>query len=63
VAVEVKTGKGATISPNQQLGYNETGSVGAVLDTNKLNDLYAIPQGTLMRAPVEFDVWDCSACS
>ncbi|MET8042518.1 polymorphic toxin-type HINT domain-containing protein [Micromonospora sp. NPDC005215] len=61
VAVEAKTGAGATISFNQQVGYPELESTGAVLDTSKMEGV-GIPQGTRVTMEVEFDLWECPIC-
>ncbi|GAA3246616.1 hypothetical protein GCM10020256_74360 [Streptomyces thermocoprophilus] len=39
VAVEVKTGRGASLTDNQRLGYAELGHGGAILNTSRLPGL------------------------
>ncbi|GAB2928718.1 polymorphic toxin-type HINT domain-containing protein [Streptomyces mayteni] len=62
VAVEVKTGSGATVSPNQSVGYPELTDSGAVLDTSRLSD-FGLEQGDRVRMRLEIDVWECGTCS
>ncbi|MFJ6167212.1 polymorphic toxin-type HINT domain-containing protein [Micromonospora orduensis] len=61
IAVEAKTGRGATISPAQQVGYPELESGGAIVDTSKLAG-YGIPKGSRVTMGVQFDVWKCPSC-
>ena len=61
IAVEAKTGRGATISPGRQVGYPELESSGAIVDTSKLAG-YGIPKGSRMGMGVQFDVWKCPSC-
>ncbi|RXS84869.1 hypothetical protein EST92_09670 [Streptomyces sp. TM32] len=59
VAVEVKTGKGASLTDNQRLGYAELGRTGAVLNTNRVPGL---SKGATVKMKVEVDLWRCPAC-
>lgn len=61
VAIEAKTGRGATITVNQAQGYPELGSTGAVLDTSKLTGV-GIPKGTNVTMRVDIDLWTCPIC-
>ncbi|MGN9784927.1 RHS repeat-associated core domain-containing protein [Nonomuraea sp. ZG12] len=62
IAVEVKTGKGAKLTPNQEVGYPElNGRTGAVVNTNKLKGL-GLPKGTRVSIKVEIDMWKCPDC-
>ncbi|MEV4769345.1 polymorphic toxin-type HINT domain-containing protein [Micromonospora humida] len=61
VAVEAKTGRGATISPAQQVGYPELESGGVILDTSKLA-VHGIPKGSRVTMGVQYDVWTCPIC-
>ncbi|NYH51431.1 hypothetical protein HNR06_001020 [Nocardiopsis arvandica] len=60
-AVEVKTGSGATVSPNQQSGYPELGGSGATLGSIRL-EAYGLRKGDVVRMPVEIDAWMCPDC-
>jgi len=63
IAVEAKTGKGATITPNQQVGYPELdGAQGAILDTTRLARV-GFAKGDRVHMHVVFDLWDCPSCS
>ncbi|MFI1423177.1 NERD domain-containing protein [Streptomyces sp. NPDC020731] len=59
VAVEVKTGKGASLTDNQSLGYAELGHGGAVLNTSRVPGL---KKGSKVTMKVEVDLWHCPAC-
>ncbi|MGW4215212.1 polymorphic toxin-type HINT domain-containing protein, partial [Lentzea sp. NPDC004789] len=61
VAVEAKTGRGATISPGQAVGYPQLHSTGAIVDTSKLSQ-FGIPKGSAVTMQVEIDIWRCPAC-
>lgn len=62
IAVEVKTGRRATITPNQAAGYPEiNGAAGAILNSKKLAQ-YGLPKGSRVHFPVEFDAWKCPHC-
>ncbi|MGW7483467.1 DNRLRE domain-containing protein [Nonomuraea muscovyensis] len=62
IAVEVKTGRRATITPNQAVGYPElNGAAGAILNSKKLAQ-YGLPKGSRVHFPVEFDAWKCPHC-
>ncbi|MEU2944289.1 RHS repeat-associated core domain-containing protein [Nocardiopsis alba] len=60
-AIEVKTGSGATVTPNQQSGYPELGGVGATLGSSRL-EAYGMRKGDKVRMPVEIDAWMCPDC-
>ncbi|MGW4237325.1 polymorphic toxin-type HINT domain-containing protein [Streptomyces sp. NPDC004749] len=59
VAVEVKTGKGASLTGNQELGYAELGHGGAVLNTSRVPGL---KKGSTVTMRVEVDLWRCPDC-
>ncbi|MEV4740632.1 polymorphic toxin-type HINT domain-containing protein [Streptomyces sp. NPDC049555] len=59
VAVEVKTGKGASLTDNQRRGYAELGHGGAMLNTSRLPGL---KKGSIVKMRVEVDLWRCPAC-
>ncbi|WP_233712506.1 polymorphic toxin-type HINT domain-containing protein [Kribbella turkmenica] len=59
VAVEVKTGGGASLSDNQSLGYAELGHAGAVLGTSRVPGL---TKGSMVSMRVEVDLWRCPVC-
>ncbi|MEV5935902.1 polymorphic toxin-type HINT domain-containing protein [Streptomyces sp. NPDC052079] len=59
VAVEVKTGRGASLTDNQRLGYAELGHGGAILNTSRLPGL---KKGSNVTMKVEVDLWDCPDC-
>lgn len=61
VAVEVKTGGGAQITPGQAAGYPELTSVGATLDTSKLSR-FDMLSGDLVQMDLEIDAWECPTC-
>ncbi|BFU46686.1 hypothetical protein KRMM14A1004_49230 [Krasilnikovia sp. MM14-A1004] len=61
VAVEVKTGQGAMITPNQEVGYPKLSSTGAIVDTRKLAQFW-FPQGSAVRMQVGIDIWRCPSC-
>lgn len=62
VAIEAKTGRGATMTENQAIGYPELERVGAVLDTSKLSR-QGIEQGDVVKMRVDIDAWECPSCS
>jgi hypothetical protein len=63
IAIEAKTGKGAVITPNQQLGYAELdGAQGAIVDTSGLARV-GFAKGERVHMHVVFDLWDCPSCS
>lgn len=59
VAVEVKTGRGASLTGNQALGYAELGHGGAVLNTRRVPGL---KKGSTVTMKVEVDLWRCPDC-
>lgn len=59
VAVEVKTGRGASLTDNQALGYAELGHGGAVLNTSRVPGL---KKGSTVTMKVEVDLWRCPDC-
>ncbi|GGR58324.1 polymorphic toxin-type HINT domain-containing protein [Streptomyces griseomycini] len=59
VAVEVKTGRGASLTDNQRLGYAELGHGGATLNTSRLPGL---KKGSNVTMKVEVDLWHCPDC-
>ncbi|MFC7303222.1 polymorphic toxin-type HINT domain-containing protein [Streptomyces monticola] len=59
VAVEVKTGRGASLTDNQALGYAELGHGGAVLNTSRVPGLN---KGSTVTMKVEVDLWRCPDC-
>lgn len=62
IAIETKTGAGAEISDNQNIGYPELDSTqGAVLDTSRLEP-YGLYKGDRLSMPVKIDEWHCPAC-
>lgn len=60
MAVEVKTGKGASLTDNQDLGYSELGHGGATLNTSRLPGL---KKGSKVNMKVEVDLWSCPDCA
>ncbi|MGC7101379.1 polymorphic toxin-type HINT domain-containing protein [Amycolatopsis lurida] len=62
VVVESKTGKRAKLTANQRIGYPSLHQNGAYVRSPKLRHL-GLPQGTFVRLPVEFDMWECPECS
>lgn len=59
VAVETKTGRGATMSENQTVGYAELGHGGATLNSSRVPGLR---KGSSVRMKVEVDMWQCGVC-
>lgn len=62
VAIEAKTGRGSELSLAQELGYGELHTVGAVLDTSRLEGPFGIQQGRKLVFKVEIDLWTCPIC-
>ncbi|MGW0703754.1 polymorphic toxin-type HINT domain-containing protein [Streptomyces sp. NPDC002867] len=61
VAVESKTGRGATMSDNQAVGYADLGNgAGAVLNTSRVPGLR---KGSTVKMKVEVDLWQCGSCT
>ncbi|MFD5654010.1 NERD domain-containing protein [Streptomyces sp. NPDC127039] len=60
VAVEVKTGRGASLTENQAVGYAELGRGGAVLNTSRVPGL---KKGSRVTMKVEVDLWSCPDCT
>ncbi|MET9483282.1 polymorphic toxin-type HINT domain-containing protein [Streptomyces sp. NPDC006638] len=60
VALEVKTGRGATLTGNQELGYAELGHAGAELNTTRVPGLR---KGATVTMRVEVDLWSCPKCN
>ncbi|MGW4551869.1 polymorphic toxin-type HINT domain-containing protein [Streptomyces violaceorubidus] len=60
VAVEVKTGRGASLTENQKIGYAELGRGGAVLNTSRVPGL---KKGSRVTMKVEVDLWKCPDCA
>ncbi|MFW6639121.1 RHS repeat-associated core domain-containing protein [Nocardiopsis algeriensis] len=59
-AIEVKTGTRPTISGNQQAGYPALESIGAKLNTTKMEPFFR--KGDMVKMPVDIDIWGCSYC-
>jgi hypothetical protein len=62
IAVETKTGAGADVTPAQEIGYPELNTVGAVLNTSKL-ERFGFVKGDVVKLPVTVDLWECPSCS
>ncbi|MEW1640208.1 Hint domain-containing protein [Streptomyces sp. NPDC093801] len=58
-AIEVKTGKGATVTENQEIGYPELAKGGAILNTSRVPGL---TKGSKVQMKVEVDLWECPTC-
>lgn len=61
VAVEAKTGRGAKITPGQEVGYPALSSTGAMVDTRKLTQ-FGMPKGSMVTMDLEIDLWSCPIC-
>lgn len=59
-AIEVKTGKGASLTGNQVVGYADLGKTGAELRSGRLP---GFKKGSTVKMDVEIDLWRCGACN